>query len=90
MSVLTLEVPDKVLEHLRAQAQKAQMTVEELVVSALFKQAKINQLREDVQEGLDALNDGKFTEYASAEEMMDVVRRGIKDRLAQSENNTLR
>lgn len=86
MSVLTLEVPDKVLEKLTAEAQKAQMTVEQYAVSALFKQAKINQLREEVMLGVEQLRNGQSTAYKTADEMMDDIERQIKERLAQRAN----
>ena len=86
MSVLTLDVPDKLLESLKSQAQKANTTVEQLAVSALSEKAYLDQLREDAQAGIDQLRNGQYTEYASADEMMDDIERQIKERLAQRTN----
>ncbi len=86
MNVLTLEVPDKLLESLKAQAQKANTTVERLAVSALSEKAYLDQLRADVQEGIDAIKEGRFTRYDSADEMMDDIEREFKERLTQRAN----
>ncbi len=87
MSVLTLEVPDKLLESLKAQAQKANTTVERLAVSALSERAYLDQLRADAQEGIDAIKEGRFTRYDSVDEMMDDIEREFKERLAQCTNS---
>lgn len=87
MSVLTLEVPDKLLESLQKQAQKANLTVEQLAVSALNKEASLAQLREELQKGVDAIKEGRYTEYATADEMMDDIEHQIKERFAQRTNS---
>ena len=87
MSVLTLELPDKLFKSLREQAQKANTTVEHLAISTLDKQAKINQLRTEVQEGVDAIKEGRFTRYANADEMMDDIERQIKERIVAKQSN---
>ncbi len=88
MSVLTLEVPDKLLESLKSQAQKANTTVERLAVSALLKKAYLDQLREDAEVGIDQLRNGQYTEYDSAEELIDdIIERG-NNRLAERQNGS--
>lgn len=83
MSILTLEVPDKLLESLKAQAQKANTSVEQLAVSALSKEAYLAQLRADAQEGIDAIKEGRFTAYDSVDEMMEDIETQFKERLTQ-------
>ena len=87
MSVLTLDVPDKVLESLKSQAQKTNTTVEQVAVSALSEKACLDQLRADAQEGLDAITEGRFTSYDSVDEMMGDIEREFKERLAQRTNS---
>lgn len=83
MSVLTLEIPDKLFENLQARAFKANTTVEKMAVSALSEKAYLDKLREEGQEGIDALRNGNFKEYNSADELMDdIIARG-NERLAQ-------
>jgi antitoxin ParD1/3/4 len=50
------------------------------------ERTQLEKLREEVQAGLTALREGRFKEYASADELVDdVVAEGTK-RLAQSKN----
>ena len=86
MSVLTLEIPDKLMESLKAQAAAEETSVEGLAITALYKQAKLNQLREEVQEGVDAIREGRSTRYDTADAMIDdIIKRG-KERLAEKTN----
>lgn len=89
MSVLTLDIPDRMLENLQAQAFKENTTVERLALSALSslsEKAYLDKLREEVQEGVDALRSGNYKEYDSADELMDdIIRRG-NERLAKRKN----
>ncbi len=88
MSVLTLEVPDKTLESLKAQAQKANTTVEQLAVSTLNKEAYLAQLREEVMLGATQLRNGQSTTYETAEDLIDdIIERGNK-RLTERQNGT--
>ena len=88
MSVLTLEVPDKLLESLKSQAQKANTTVEQLAVSALSEKAYLDQLRADVREGVEQLRNGQSTKYDTADELIDdIIERGNK-RLAERQNGS--
>ena len=86
MSVLTLEVPEKLMESLKAQAEEAEMSIERLAIAALYKQARLDQLREEVQEGVDAIREGRFTRYNTADEMMDYIERQIKERITRRAN----
>ncbi len=88
MSILTLEVPDKLLESLKAQAQKSNTTVEQFAVSTLNKEAYLAQLREEVTLGIEQLRNEQSTSYATADEMMDdIIERGNK-RLAERQNGS--
>jgi len=50
------------------------------------ERAQLEKLREEVQAGLTALREGRFKEYASADELVDdIVAEGTK-RLARSKN----
>lgn len=86
MSVLTLEIPDTLLESLKAQAQKTNTTVEQLAVATLSEKAYLDQLRKDAQEGIDAIKEGRYTRYDSVDEMMDNISKKFKERLKQHEN----
>jgi antitoxin ParD1/3/4 len=54
------------------------------------ERAQLEKLREEVQAGLTAIREGRFKEYASAEELVDaIVAEGTK-RLARSKNGRKR
>lgn len=49
--------------------------------------AQLEKLREDVQAGLDALKAGRFTEYDSAEALINDIQTEGKNRLARSKQS---
>lgn len=51
-----------------------------------LERAQLEKLREDVQAGLTAIREGRFKEYASADELFDEVVTEGRKRLAQSKN----
>lgn len=54
------------------------------------ERAQLEKMREDVQAGLDALKAGKFTEYDSAEALINDIQAEGHQRLAQSKQSSKR
>ena len=57
---------------------------------AQAERAQLEKLREEVQAGLTAIREGRFKEYASADELVDDVITEGKKRLARSKNGSKR
>lgn len=53
-----------------------------------LERAQLEKLREDVEAGLTALREGRFKEYASADELVDDIATEGKKRLTQRKNGS--
>jgi predicted transcriptional regulator len=91
---LTIELPTETAQAFaviaKNRGKSAEEYARELLESEVFTSKRLEELRHDVQAGLDALQDGRFSDYDCAEELINAIRREGSARLSQSENGQSR
>jgi predicted transcriptional regulator len=85
---LTIELPTETVQALaviaRGKGKSAEAYAREVLENEIFTSRRIEELRVDVQAGLDALRSGEFTDYESAEKLINDIRRESSQCLAQN------
>jgi predicted transcriptional regulator len=84
---LTIELPSETVQALaviaKGKGKSPEDYAREVLENEVLTSKRLEELRLDVQDGLEALENGKFTDYETAEELMNDIRRESGERLAQ-------
>ena len=98
MATMNISLPDKLKSYVDSRVAKDGYGTASEYFRELIRQdqqrrereqqerAQLEKLREDVQAGLTAIREGRFKEYASADELVDDVITEGRKRLARSKN----
>jgi len=88
---LTIELASETVQSLASIANGKGKSTEdfarEILENEVLTAQRLEELRRDAQTGLNALRAGKFTDYATAEDLINDIRREGNKRLAESENS---
>ena len=81
---LTIELPAETVRALAVIAEgrgkSAEQYAREILEQEVFTSQKLKEMRSDAQIGLDALAAGQFTDYDTAEELVNDIRRESESR----------
>jgi predicted transcriptional regulator len=84
---MTIELPTETAQALatiaRGKGKSAEEYAREILENEVFTSNRIEELRLDVQVGLEAIESGRFTDYNSVEDLINDVRREGDKRLGR-------
>ena len=84
---LTIELPSETVQALtviaKGKGKSPEDYAREVLENEVVTSKRLEELRLDVQSGLDALQTGNFTDYETAEELINDIRRDGSERLAR-------
>ena len=100
MATMNISLPDKLKSYVDSRVERdgygtASEYFRELIrqdqqrkEQEQLERAQLEKMREDVQAGLDALKAGRFTEYDSAEDLINDIQAEGNKRLVRSKNGS--
>ena len=84
---LTIELPSETVQALtviaKGKGKSPEDYAREVLENEILTSKRVEELRFDVQTGMDALKNGNFTDYETAEELINDIRRKGEERLAR-------
>lgn len=84
---LTIELPSETVQALaviaKGKGKSPEDYAREVLENEILTSKRLEELRFDVQDGLDALKNGNFTDYETAEELINDIRRKGDERPAR-------
>jgi predicted transcriptional regulator len=84
---LTIELPSETVQALaviaKGKGKSPEDYAREVLENEILTSKRLEELRSDAQDGLDALKNGNFTDYETAEELINDIRRKGDERPAR-------